>query len=65
VLNLAVAVGFEPTVDFHPHALSRSRWQGPRASATRGRAWTTHHPNRAVRPGTPADETFVETKLEG
>ena|GEM_PF-4572496 len=62
MLNVAVAVGFEPTVDFHPHTLSRSRWDGPRASAAPGHAGTTYQPNHAERPGTPADETTIETK---
>jgi len=62
VLNVAVAVGFEPTVESPPHTLSRSRWEGPGASATPGYAWTTHRPNPAERPRTPADETIFETK---
>jgi len=34
VLSLAVAVGFEPTVDFHPHTLSSSA--NPRSGTTVG-----------------------------
>ena len=57
--NMAVAVGFEPTVSFHPHTLSR---RAPLATRTRHRGKAYKHEvgrTESVRP------TFVSARRIG
>ena len=62
MLSLAVAVGFEPTVDFHPHTLSSCEFAV--FSHVREAVWRPAMPTKDVRARgrTSANETKTETR---